>query len=99
MPAGRFVQWKAVLRSGGTVDSVALNYLQKNVAPVVDEVVVQPGARVAANSAASECSDGAGGFSSGCRSSAGGELFAGCECCSADGAEGQDGGDGAVDGA
>jgi sugar lactone lactonase YvrE len=49
--AGRFVQWKAVLRSGGSVDSVALNYLQKNVAPVVDDVVVQPGARVAANAA------------------------------------------------
>jgi hypothetical protein len=51
VPAGRFVQWKAALRSGGTVDSVALNYLQKNVAPVVDEIVVQPGARVTANSA------------------------------------------------
>src|SRR5258708_50262 len=50
--AGRFVQWKAELRSGGTVDSVALNYLQKNVAPVVDEVVVQPGARVTAPQAA-----------------------------------------------
>jgi hypothetical protein len=49
VPAGRFVQWKAVLRPGGSVDSVALNYLQKNIAPVVDEVVVQPGARVAAN--------------------------------------------------
>jgi sugar lactone lactonase YvrE len=49
VPAGRFVQWKAVLRSGGSVDSVALNYLQKNVAPVVDEIVVQPGARVTAN--------------------------------------------------
>jgi hypothetical protein len=48
VPAGRFVQWKAMLRGGGAVDSVALNYLQKNVAPVVDEVVVQPGARVAA---------------------------------------------------
>jgi hypothetical protein len=51
-PAGRFVQWKAELRGGGTVDSVALNYLQKNVAPVVDEVVVQPGARVNAPGAA-----------------------------------------------
>jgi hypothetical protein len=51
-PAGRFVQWKAELRGGGTVDSVALNYLQKNVAPVVDEVVVQPGARVTAPPAA-----------------------------------------------
>jgi sugar lactone lactonase YvrE len=51
-PAGRFVQWKAELRSGGTIDSMALNYLQKNVAPVVDEVVVQPGARVTAPGAA-----------------------------------------------
>ena len=49
VPAGRFVQWKAVLRQGSSVDSVALNYLQKNIAPVVDEVVVQPGARVTAN--------------------------------------------------
>jgi hypothetical protein len=47
VPAGRFVQWKAVLRAGGTVNAVALNYLQRNLAPVVDEVVVQPGARVA----------------------------------------------------
>ena len=48
VPAGRYVQWKAVLRGGGSVESVGLNYLSKNVAPVVDEVVVQPGARVAA---------------------------------------------------
>jgi sugar lactone lactonase YvrE len=46
VPAGRFVQWKAVLREGGSIDSVALNYLQKNLAPEVDEIVVQPGARV-----------------------------------------------------
>jgi hypothetical protein len=52
VPAGRFVQWKAVLRAGGSVDSVALNYLEKNVAPVVDEVVAQPGARVASAAAA-----------------------------------------------
>jgi outer membrane protein assembly factor BamB len=51
VPAGRYVQWKAMLRSGGSVDAIALNYLPKNVAPVVDEVVVQPGARVAAGSA------------------------------------------------
>ncbi len=48
VPVGRYAQWKAVLREGGSVDAVALNYLPKNVAPVVDEVVVQPGARVAA---------------------------------------------------
>jgi len=47
VPAGRFVQWKAVLRPGGSVDSVGLNYLQQNLAPVVDEIAVQPGARVA----------------------------------------------------
>ena len=49
LAGGRFAQWKAVLRAGGAVESVALNYLQKNLAPVVDEVVVQPGARVTAN--------------------------------------------------
>ena len=43
---GRYAQWKAVLRTGGSVDSVGLNYLQKNVAPVVDAVMVQTGARV-----------------------------------------------------
>ena len=48
VPVGRYAQWKAVLRGGGSVDAVALNYLPKNVAPVVDEVVVQPGARMAA---------------------------------------------------
>jgi hypothetical protein len=46
------VQWKAALRGNASVDSVALNYLQKNLAPVVDEVVVQTGARVAATPAA-----------------------------------------------
>ena len=49
VPGGRFAQWKAVLRAGGAVESVGLNYLQKNLAPVVDDVVVQPGARVTAN--------------------------------------------------
>jgi hypothetical protein len=49
VPGGRFAQWKAVLRAGGSVESVALNYLEKNLAPVVDDVVVQPGARVVAN--------------------------------------------------
>ena len=50
VPGGRYAQWKAVLRAGGSIDSVGLNYLEKNMAPVVDEVVVQPDARVAANS-------------------------------------------------
>jgi hypothetical protein len=48
VPGGRFAQWKAVLRAGGDIESVGLNYLEKNLAPVVDDVVVQPGARVQA---------------------------------------------------
>ena len=44
---GRYAQWKAVLQPSGSVDAVGLNYLTKNLAPVVDEIVVQPGARVA----------------------------------------------------
>ena len=46
IPAGRFAQWRAELQVGA-VESVALNYLPRNIAPVVDEIVVQPGARVA----------------------------------------------------
>jgi sugar lactone lactonase YvrE len=45
-PAGRFLQWKAVLHAGGTLGSVGINYLPVNAAPVVDELVVVPGARV-----------------------------------------------------
>ncbi|HMF92250.1 MAG TPA: hypothetical protein VKL40_16515 [Candidatus Angelobacter sp.] len=50
-PAARFVQWRAVLKPASPptlVDEVAINYLPKNVAPVVDEIVVQPGARIQA---------------------------------------------------
>ena len=46
VPGARYVQWKAVLHGSATVESVGLNYLAKNIAPVVDEIVVQPGARV-----------------------------------------------------
>ena len=50
VPAGRYAQWKAVLRpvagAEGSIDAVGLNYLTRNVAPVVDEIVVQPGARM-----------------------------------------------------
>jgi sugar lactone lactonase YvrE len=48
IPPARFVQWKAVLQPGTpapSIDSVILNYLPKNVAPVIDEVVVQPSLR------------------------------------------------------
>jgi hypothetical protein len=46
VPPARFVQWKAVLHAGNPaprVDDVLLNYLPKNVAPEIDEIVVQPG--------------------------------------------------------
>jgi hypothetical protein len=48
VPPARYAQWKAVLHAGGTkpaVDSVALNYLPKNVAPEIDDVSVQVGVR------------------------------------------------------
>jgi hypothetical protein len=45
-PAGRFFEWKAVLSAGGTLGSVGVNYLPVNAAPVVDDMVVVPGARV-----------------------------------------------------
>ncbi len=45
-PPGRFLQWKAVLEPGGVLGSVGVNYLPVNAAPVVDEIVVVPGARL-----------------------------------------------------
>ncbi|AXC15069.1 hypothetical protein ACPOL_5825 [Acidisarcina polymorpha] len=44
--SARFVQWKAALRNNASIASIGLNYLPVNVAPSVDEIVVQPGARV-----------------------------------------------------
>ena len=43
-PAARFIQWRALLKPGSVpprVDSVRLNYLSRNVAPVVENVDVQ----------------------------------------------------------
>jgi hypothetical protein len=48
IPPARFVQWKAVLHDGKTtpvVQSVAVNFLPKNVAPQIEEVFVQVGTR------------------------------------------------------
>ncbi|MBZ5627393.1 MAG: hypothetical protein LAO06_00840, partial [Acidobacteriia bacterium] len=48
VPPARFVQWKAVLHPGkpsATINSVLVNYLPKNVAPVIEDVYVQSGAR------------------------------------------------------
>lgn len=46
LQTARFVQWKAVLHPGSSIGSIGINYLPVNVAPVVDEIVVEPGARV-----------------------------------------------------
>jgi len=44
-PAGRFVQWKAVLRATDShtpsLSSVSVAYLRRNSAPVVDKIIVQ----------------------------------------------------------
>ena len=53
IPAARYVQWKAVITSG-VLQTVGWNYLPKNVAPVVDEIVVAPGARVTPPSTAAQ---------------------------------------------
>ncbi len=48
IPAARYAQWKAVLYAGNPaplVDSVALNYLPKNVAAEIDDVTVQVGVK------------------------------------------------------
>ncbi|HEX3473232.1 MAG TPA: hypothetical protein VHT28_18775, partial [Silvibacterium sp.] len=46
LDSARFVQWKAELHGGADIASVGINYLPVNIAPVVDEIVVAPGARV-----------------------------------------------------
>jgi sugar lactone lactonase YvrE len=45
-PAGRFFQWKAALHDGGSLGSVGVNYLPINAAPVIEDLVVVPGARL-----------------------------------------------------
>ena len=48
IPAARFIQWRAILKpanQGTQIDEVGINYLSKNVAPVVEDVAVQTGAR------------------------------------------------------
>jgi hypothetical protein len=45
-PAGRFMQWKAILQAGGAISSVGVNYLPVNAAPEIDDLIVAPGARI-----------------------------------------------------
>lgn len=49
VPAARYVQWKAALHPGAQLQSVTVNYLQRNLPPQIDDLVVQPGARAANN--------------------------------------------------
>jgi hypothetical protein len=51
-PPGRFFEWKAVLHAGAALGGVGVNYLPVNAAPVVDDLMVAPGARVNAQSLA-----------------------------------------------
>jgi hypothetical protein len=44
----RYLQWKAVLSPGASISSVGVNYLPANMAPVLDDLVVVPGARASA---------------------------------------------------
>jgi outer membrane protein assembly factor BamB/flavin-binding protein dodecin len=54
LPSARFVQWKAVIhdgRPGDGIDWVSLAYLPRNVAPVIDGIVLQdPGVRAQSQS-------------------------------------------------
>ncbi len=53
-PPGRFLQWKAELHKDGVLGSVGVNYLPVNSAPVVDDLVVVPGARLNPQNAVSQ---------------------------------------------
>ena len=66
-PASRFLQWKAMLHTGAAapvIDSVGINYLPKNVAPEVDEVIVMVGSRVPASTHTSNTNADNSGFES-----------------------------------
>jgi hypothetical protein len=60
VPAARFLQWRMTFRPSSTpsrVESVKLYYYTKNVAPVIDDIAVQTGARVAPSSPRNPTSD------------------------------------------
>jgi len=58
IPAARYVQWKAVFHPGTQLRSVAVNYLQRNLPPQVDDIAVQPGARIPNATAAAPSGSG-----------------------------------------
>ncbi|HEX4037029.1 MAG TPA: hypothetical protein VHX37_03145 [Acidobacteriaceae bacterium] len=43
--SSRFLQWKIVEHPGDSIGGVSINYLPVNLPPVVDEIVIAPGAR------------------------------------------------------
>ncbi len=49
IPSSRFMQWKVVEHPGTSLGGVSINYLPVNMPPVVDEIVVTPGARASQN--------------------------------------------------
>ena len=51
-PVARYMQWKAVLHPAARLNAVTINYLPRNLPPMVDDIVVQPGARLPAPSPA-----------------------------------------------
>ena len=46
VPVARYMQWKAVLHPGAQLDALTVNFLPRNLPPLVEDIVVQPGARV-----------------------------------------------------
>jgi WD40 repeat protein len=47
--SSRFMQWKVVEHPGAAIGAVGINYLPVNMPPIVDEIVVAPGARAVGN--------------------------------------------------
>ncbi len=46
IPIARYMQWKAVLHPGAQLDALTVNYLPRNLPPLVEDIVVQTGARI-----------------------------------------------------
>ncbi len=46
VPVARYMQWKAVLHPGAQLDALTVNYLPRNLPPLIEDIVVQPGARI-----------------------------------------------------
>ncbi len=46
VPLARYMQWKAVLHGGAQLDAITVNYLPRNLPPLIEDIVVQPGARI-----------------------------------------------------